>query len=88
MAAPFFLFEGHEYGYMGYDFGLIFFSSERIDVVFHCKDCRNFDAFKEEPMASKDDVRCILLILGALALFGCAQETAKKTDALSGAAGS
>ena len=38
-------------------------------------------------MASKDDVRCILMILGALALFGCAQEAAKKPEALSGAAG-
>ena len=39
-------------------------------------------------MASKDDVRCILLILGALALFGCAQEAAKKPEALSSTAGS
>ena len=41
-------------------------------------------------MAFKNGVRSIfvVLVLGALALFGCAQETAKKTDALSGAAGS
>ena len=72
---------------MIYDFGLIFFSSERIGVVFR-SNCSNFDAFKEDPMALKDEVRCILLILGVLALFGCAQEAAKKPEALSGAAGS
>ena len=39
-------------------------------------------------MAFKNGVRSIFVVLGALALFGCAQETAKKPEALSGAAGS
>lgn len=38
-------------------------------------------------MPFKDDLRRILVGLGALALVGCSQEAAKKPDALSGAPG-